>query len=66
MCNGKGGVAMTFLLPPSGGKRSASHQRVRVTNKKMKLVVFRALFKFVEFLGMVLKVLNEARDLFEN
>ncbi len=57
---------MTFLLPPSGGKRSASRQRVRVTNKKMRLVVFRALFKFVEFLGMVLKVLNEARDLFEN
>ena len=54
---------MASKLSPSEGDRSASRFRVWITVKKLRPVVFRALFKTVEFLGLVLKIINEAKDL---
>lgn len=54
---------MAQKLPPSGGDRSAPRVRVRVTARKLRPVVFRTLFRAVQFLGLVLRVLNEAKDL---
>ena len=59
----KGGADMAQKLPPSGGDRSAPRVRVRVTARKLRPVVFRTLIRAVEFLGLVLRVLNEAKDL---
>lgn len=59
----KGGVGMAQKLPSSGGDRSAPRVRVRVTARKLRPVIFRTLFRAVQFLGLVLRVLNEAKDL---
>ena len=54
---------MAQKLPPSGGDRSAPRVRVRVAARKLRPVVFRTLFRAVQFLGLVLRVLNETKDL---
>ena len=57
---------MAHELPPSGGDRSVPRDRVRATTKRLRPAIFRALFKAVEFLGMVLRVLNEVKDLLKD
>ena len=54
---------MASKLSSSEGDRSASRIRVWMTVKKLRPAAFRALFKAVEFLGLVLKIINEAKDL---
>lgn len=62
----KGGVGMAQQLPPSEGDRFAPHVRVRVSTKRLRPSVFKALFKAVELLGLVLKIINETKDLLRN
>lgn len=56
---------MAYQLPPSEGNRSASHDRVREKPwKAARRTIFVSLFKALEFLGLVLRALNELKDLF--
>ena len=57
---------MAQQLPPSEGDRFAPHVRVRVSTKRLRPSVFKALFKAVELLGLVLKIINETKDLPRN